>query len=375
MGRSSVSEAPRETTTLAQVALRPVAASILFPSGPNSSRLVHADPNELRFATSSRVRAPILLCPLLVILAALPWLAGSVDSLRFGVSALFFLASLTIGARSWPRAVHSRLNPRSRKLHVGGQTLSVPEGSRFVLEQWHDDTRAPQGCYVAQLELPTGERFPLIQDVHPERVLDSLQRVLEHFPHPVECHWGLPVEAAPWMFERPRVTDSRPPLGQTLFRERVAGPTLVRLMAVTACLVVLDLSVLVTTQRTQLAYVHPLSIILPIIFGACLVALSLGLTSCHARLSIGTEVTTDINVFGSSHGARSRRADRVRDVYVIGHAAAGRRHLLLDTSDGPLAIAVRAAHADGLARSVTRAIAAFNRSGSATSVHRSALGA
>jgi len=329
--------------------------------GTTSSRLVAAEAAELRFEAQTRAQAPILLCPLFAALGVLPWLSDQLDPLRICVSALVLSLSVAIGLRCRPRKSRITLRPESRLLEADGVKHTLPPASRFSLELCHDDTEAPQGCYVVFLELGAGQRFALLRAAEPDALLRDLRQVLEHFPERVDCSWGLPAQAEPWVFDPPSADTHEVEPGTTLVDQRLAPLDLVRVVVAATIFVLFDLTFLVTSQQARLTRVHPLGVALPIVMGCSLVVLALSLVYRRVYLVAASRIQSETGALGLRWGQRSVRLERVRGVYLIGAEQAARQHLLLDTSDGPLAVSLERRGADAVAREVRRAIEQRNR--------------
>jgi hypothetical protein len=344
------------------------------------TRLVAVRAAELRFVASARGQAPLLLCPLFALLGALPWLS-ELDPVRLGVSAALLGLSAVIAVRCRPRRSLIVLRPERRELDTPGARLETAEPARITLDLDHDDTQAPRGRYTASVELAGGGSFPILVDSEPDAVLRQLRDVLRHFPGSVECRWGLPQAVEPWRFEPAslaRATDFEH--GAVLVDERISPIALVRVVGVATALVLLDLTLLVSSQQARLPHVHPLGVALPLAMGTCLLALSVALATRRVRLTAGSWLRSDVGVLGLRSRQRAARVERVRGVYVIGAAAAHGRHILLDTSDGPLAVWVPEAVAEAKAREISRAIEQRSRGaitslGSITSAPHTSPGA
>jgi hypothetical protein len=315
------------------------------------------------FAGRTRTQAPLLLSPLFLVLASLPWLAASsVDALQVTVSLFCSAVTVALVVASWPRHIQLRLRGKELELVTEKRSRVVPDTARWVLRM-EDDTDSPHGAYTAALELDGGQPWTLLRHPDPSTVLIQLRAVLKHWPRPVECHWGLPAQVEPWIFEpdaaQPAAGDSAgkptaaPPL---VIRAASCGPDLLRVMGVMTLLTLADLVFLMLTAGATAPQLHPLSIVLPVLMAASLVAVTLGLASAHARLVIARAVRLETGSLGfrRSHGAV--RLDTVRGAHLVGSTTSERWHLLVDSADGPLAMPVRQAHAQALAERAKQAM-------------------
>jgi hypothetical protein len=351
MGISSVTEAPRWSQDRPAPRREPRAGL----RGLGRLELVSADATHLRFAGRQPALAPIFLCPLLLVLGGIPWLAPTgIDAARASTSVVFALAAASVAAVSWPRR---------RRLHVLARgplppgAVAVQQGQvRWVL----DAEGSPSGeraAYTVRLEAESGVSLRVLESSEPERLLWQLSEVLRHWPGPVDCHWGLPDSARPWNIEPhsgPRSLGDAP--DQASFGVPLAPRPLVWTSRLMAAFVVTDLVFLVTSAAAGLPRLHPLSIALPMVLAACLIALTTALASGSSRLRVGGRVRKEISMFGVQQPRGNVRLESVRGVYALDVPAAERWHILVDSSDGPLALSVPRQRAPGLAHDIERAI-------------------
>jgi hypothetical protein len=353
MGISSVSEAPRwsQDTTVAH---REARAGL---RGFARLELVSADSTHLRFAGRRRALAPIFLCPLLLVLAGVPWIApGGIDPLRAATSAACALVAAGIGSWSWPRR---------RRLHVLARG-PLPPGAEAVQQgqvRWVLDAAAtPSGAkasYRVKLESEQGTSLTVLESSDPERLLCQLSEVLRHWPGPVDCQWGLPESARPWNIEPHSGSRSladgseRASIGVAL-----APRPLVWMSRLMAAFVVTDLVFLVRSAAPGVEHIHPLSIILPTLLAACLLVLTVALATAGSRLRVGGRVRKESWFLGVLSRQGDVRLESVRGVYALDVPAAERCHILVDSSDGPLALSVPRQQAPALTRDIERAIQA-----------------
>jgi hypothetical protein len=355
MGMTSVSQAPRWRHAGAAVRREPRLAS------HRSARLelVSADAARLSFVGRRAPIAPLLLCPLLLVLAGLPWLGRPpIDVVRAATSGAFLAASSVIATWAWPR--RRRLSVVSKTVvddPPNAQVLVAQPGKvRWVLDVEHSPS-ALSTTYTALLEPDDGGSFAVLQSADPGRLLWQFSEVLRHWPGPVDCRWGLPGAARPWNIEPhsgPHALDAG--TEDTVIAVPLAHRPLVWCARIMAVLVVADLIVLVTSATRGLAVVHPLSVTLAFGLAGCLIALALGLGSSGWQLRIGSRVRREITLFGLRRAGRDVRLESVRGVYALGVASAERWHLLVDSADGPLVLPVPRRDAEALARDTERAI-------------------
>jgi hypothetical protein len=351
MGISSVTEA-RQWSQERPAPRREQRAGL---RGFGSLELVSADSTHLRFAGREPALAPIFLCPLLLALAGIPWLAPTgMDAVRASTSAAFALAAAVVATATWPRR---------RRLHILGRgplppgALAAHQGRvRWVLGA-EGSPSGEHATYTVRLESEQGASQRVLESADPERLLWQLSEVLRHWPGPVDCSWGLPESARPWHIEPhsgPRSLGDAP--DQASFGVPLAPRPLVWTSRVMAAFVVTYLIFLVTSAAAGLPRLHPLSIVLPTILAACLLVLTAALASGGSRLRVGGRVRKESSILGMQNHQGNVRLDSVRGVYALDVPAAERWHILIDSSDGPLALSVPRLRAPGLAREIERAI-------------------
>jgi hypothetical protein len=139
-------------------------------------------------------------------------------------------------------------------------------------------------------------------------------------------------------------------------------------IALMTLLVLVYLTFLVTTAGADVAEIHPLSVVLPIVLGIAMLALSLALATWHARLMIASStplsstkgreerVWAETSMFGVRRADASVSLQSLRGVHVLGAAASERWHLLLDSSEGALALPVPQSHARAMAERAQAAL-------------------
>jgi hypothetical protein len=356
MGMSSVTQAPRWRHAGAAVRREPRLAS----HRAARLELVSADSTRLSFAGRRAPLAPLLLCPLLLVLAGLPWLAPPpLDAWRAATSGAFLAATSAIAAWAWPRrrrlSVVSRTGPSDPP--NPGLLVVQPGRVRWTLDVEHSPS-AQSTTYTALLESDDGHTVAVLQDADPGRLLRQFSEVLRHWPGPVECRWSLPGTARPWSIEPhsgPRARETGP--GNTVIAVPLAHRPLVWCARIMAVLVVTDLVVLVTSAARGLAVVHPLSLALALGLASCLIALALGLGASGWQLRIGGLVGLELTLFGRRYERGDVRLESVRGVYALGVDTAERWHVLVESPDGPLVLPAPRRDATAIAHEAERAIA------------------
>jgi hypothetical protein len=352
MGMSSVTEAPRWSE--ASPAARRVPA--LAVGRPASLSLVSADSTRLCFEGRRPMLAPLLLCPLFAGLGTLPWLASEpVDAARLATSGLFLLTAAGLGSWAWPR--RQRLTLSSRGPAAAGEMLVQPGTFRWGLDVRHVPN-ALHASYSVTLEPDEGTPFTVLEGSDPERLSWQLSEVSRHWAGPIDCRWGLPASARPWSVEphggthvnagggAERVVSASPPRG------------LIWCTRLMAAFVVFDVLFLIPSSGVAAPDRHPLSLVLPLLLVLGLLALALVIASSRSRLRIAARVHREDHLLGVRRQHGDIRIESVRGVHAVGHPAADRWHVLIDSSDGPLSLSVPRGQARALADQTERAIAA-----------------
>lgn len=356
MGMSSVTEAPRWPE--ASPATRRVPA--LAAGRPAQLALVSADATQLSFEGRRPALAPLLLTPLLTCLGSLPWLAPEpVGGVRLAVSGLFFAAAAGLARWSWP--LRRRVVVSSKRPAPPGAVAVQPNGVRWVLETRHAPN-ALHATYAVTLEHGDGPAVEVLESTDPARVLHQLSEALRFWPGPVDCRWGLPVSAQPWRIE-PH-SGSRALGGQAPVQVVAAPPhrPLIWCTRIMAAFVVADVIFLVGSSGVLRADMHPLSLVLPLLLASCLLALAAVVHGRGSRLCFSTRVYREDSLLGLRRQHGDVRLESVRGVYALGLPSADRWHLLVDSSDGPLALSVPRQRALGLADEAAQAVAAARAS-------------
>jgi hypothetical protein len=323
---------------------------------PAQIELLSADPGQLSFASRRAAVAPVFLCPLWLVLGALPWLAPQpIDATRLATSAVCLGAAAGIAA--WARPKRRRLKVVAR----GAQGTDVhpvqPSKVRWLLDA-EQAPGAARTTYSVTLETDD-EAFAVLQSPDPERLLWQFSEVLRHWPGPVDCRWGLPETARPWNIEPqsgPRSLSDDD--AQSVAVVPLTHRPLIWCSCVMTVLVLVDLSVLLTSAAASagVARIHPLSLGLALIFASCMLALTFALATGSSRLRVSRRVCRETALFGVRRCRGDVRIESVRGVHALGSAAAERWHVLIDSADGPLALDVPRAQAAALAREAEHAI-------------------
>jgi hypothetical protein len=374
MGSSPVSEAPRGPLRRSENHALPPSRTTSRPWPPRL-RLVAASAEELCFVGCRPARAPLLLAPVLLALSGLSWVAPTpADGLRVLVSLIALAATLALIALTRPRRVEVRVRPGDRQLLTPVGVEPLPERPRWRLIAEQPST-SPQPVYAAVL-VEGERRWRLLEGPDPAQLLRELRSVLSYWPGLVEQEWGLPGGAQPWAFQ--------PLAAPALEREAAAAARVLRgaraedglrlAMAVITGLVLLDLAVLLVSASPHVPSVHPLSLILPAVSASCLIAIALAVVTRQPRLVVGRDWVQESCVLGVRRVQQRIRGESVRGVHLVA-TGGGQGHLLVDGSEGPLSLLVRARDAERLREQLVLSLARLPRaepetSGSIASVPR-----
>lgn len=356
MGSAPVSEAPRGSVGRLEAAAPPP-LRVLARQLPPRMRLVEASPARLRFIGWWPMRAPLVLAPVWLVLSSLSGFAPTPpDALRILVS----LACLGVGVASIaacrPRRVQVLLQPGAGQLTwAPGKTEGLPAQPHWVLVA-EQPPEAPEPNYAALLV--DGDRsWPLLRARDPAQLLRDLRSVLAHWPGEVEQDWGLPSSARPWSFRAASPEqDTEAPDERAVLRGLRAEALLRWGLGGIAALVLLDLVFLLLSASAHVPAVHPLSLGLAVVSWVCLLCISGAVATRHPRLVIGTQLALEERVLGICKQRQQVRSDSVRDVYIV-TAGSGARHLLVDSSEGPLALLVGAQEAERAREELRRSLA------------------
>lgn len=331
----------------------------LPPRAPGSElpprlRLQAGSADELSFVGWWPPTAPLLLCPVLLVISSLAWLSpGPLGAERLLVSLLGWSSTLLLAWCCRPRRARLTLRPAAHQLLIGretaGQVVALPEALRWRLTVEHVP-ELPQPRYRALLL--HGERsWAVLGNTDPAELLRDLGHVLARWPGTVEQDWQLPRDAEPWSFSAApasAASASAPELGARVLSGSRADRTLCWAMIVMTWLVIIDLAYLVVSASARVTSVHPLSVGLAALGAACLCAISASVITRHPRLVLGRQLSQEHSILGLRRVLWRVRPQSVRGVHVLAPGSARRGHLLVDSSDGALALLVESHDAERL---------------------------
>jgi hypothetical protein len=321
-------------------------------------RLASADARELRFVGWSPLRAPALLSPVWLVLSSLTWLAapGASDGPRALASLACLAVALGLIWGSRPRRSELRLLPAQRRLELpDGSAWALADAPRWLLTTDHP-AESPRPRYLAVL-IDGERRWPLLSSDDPAQLLRDLRVVLAHCPGEVSDEWALPSGAQPWSFRAASAPpDSVRSGAQRSLRGFGSDRGLRWVLGIASALVLLDLTLLVLSASAHVPGVHALSLILPALAATWLLTITAAVITRHPRLSLGSQLVLEQRVLGLRHATVQIPAASVRGVYLLA-ARGGLQHLLVDSTDGPLALLLRVRDAERKKRELMQGLA------------------
>jgi hypothetical protein len=199
--------------------------------------------------------------------------------------------------------------------------------------------------YRVDLVFADGRHEPLLERNDPAGALRDLHEILRVWPVNVERGWGLPKHAAPWL-PVPETPELPPPAAsqtqkqaQTQFSGALRNSQFGAAISVAAGVVLVgSVSGLVLMGRVQRgAPTEPLSLIL---LGVCLtflIALAAALAGARLRVRIARSIVIEKHIFGWVRRRIELPRRQVSAVYAVAPGSGPATHLLLQTSQGPLA--------------------------------------
>lgn len=379
---ASSSETSSPEASSSEAPLTPALSSKALPLAPRASRPRRLPPSlrlqaqrtgELAFVGWCPPTAPLLFCPILLVISSLGWLApGPLGAERLFVSLLGWSGALLLAWCCRPRRTRLTLRPATHQLIVGretaGQLVALPEVLRWRLTVEHVP-ELPHPRYRALLL--HGERtWALLASGDPAELLRDLGCVLARWPGTVEQEWQLPGGAEPWSSSDalPAAAAPAPAEGARVLAGSRADRTLCWSMLSMTSLVVLDLIYLLASASARVPFVHPLSVGLAAVSAGCLAAISASVITLHPRLALGSQLTQEHSILGLRRVLHRVHPRSVRGVHVLVAAGARRGHLLVDSSEGALALLVESREAQRLRQellsSLQQPAARANESGS-----------
>jgi hypothetical protein len=297
----------------------------------------------VRAASSERitVRAGLLSGPVLAsvplaALAGVPLLAGGTALSVLASCALLLLAiTCVLLARLCPARVD--VFPRRRQIKRRRRRVSFDEVEPLSLSA---ALGSPAESYEVRVRLRDGSDWLLLSGLDPARVLCDLRRIVELTGLAVERGWGMPTDARPWLEPsgEPTADATHGGLGSVPvhWRTQSSQPLVALTVLIAAILTAAIIGTFITVRLVEGKGIGAQSLAL----GSALVLALLWISAAVARERIEIEGNGTLVVRIRSWGvtrqlARMARADLVR-VYPV--QAASRRHLLIETRSGPVAV-------------------------------------
>lgn len=328
------------------------------PSGHGAMRLVHTAPDLVELRGRRSVRGPLLVGGVLLFGPALATLLASppLTTSRLVVTAIIAVSAAGLIALGWPTLRRVRLDPRRRTVQVGD---AAPEelGVDPWLQLGAAPAQAPTGParYAVTLERRDAGPLLLLASESPAVALRELAALREALPLPVVAGWGLPAAGPPWVDRiRSAGPDEQPtPVGDDLVStaaKRRAATTLLVGAAAIACGLALQVSERVARGDPP----NPVSIALPILGIVALTAVAIAVGTEGVRLGVASDLVCEHRIWGLTVSRHAVARTAIRHAYLVGPHGAEVRHLLLDTTGGPIAFPCAADDGQRLVASLAR---------------------
>jgi hypothetical protein len=298
-------------------------------------RVARSAPDFVEIRGRDPVRAPLLLGLALMITVTLSFASVPPISTQ-NVAGRLLVATFGAALVYFGRARRRRIDVRRDVVEVDGVSVQVPGGeARLQLTSLQREGAPGPTDYGVILSKDSGAAVPLLYDGSPDRVLRDLALLERVLPLPTETGWGLP-DDSPWMRSSSQPSSRRRPKPTPPVRGRtkrsMVGTMLVGSAGVTA-IIVYDVSQRLALGETPSA----LSLVLAVIAVTAVVTIALGIGSARTSIELGPDLRFTRFVFGVAIERRSVAKASIRDAFLVSPEGAAPRHLLLETTDGPVA--------------------------------------
>jgi hypothetical protein len=304
-------------------------------------RLVHTAPDLVELRGRRSIRGPLLVGGVLLFGPALATLlaAPPLTTSRVLVAAVIATIAAGLIGSGWPKLRQVRIDPRQRTIQVGS---SVPAalGEGAWLQLGPAPAHAPTGParYGVILERREASPVLLLASENPSIALRELSFLREALPLPVAAGWGLPADGVPWV-DRGGTSAARAE-GRGTPDEFVGQPARRRAattLMVGAAAIATGIALHVSRRVAQGDAPHPVSLALPVLGIAALLAVAVAVGTEGARLSVGTALVCEERVWGLTYARYVVPRASIRRAHLVGPRGTDARHVLLDTTDGPVA--------------------------------------
>jgi len=306
--------------------------------------LERASADELLFCRRRRSpRAFALAGGVFAIMALLPLLApGPLTALRMFGAVLLFTISSTLIARSWRGLKRVSIDLRG---HLGvarasGERTPLDQALRYALVD-ADDPAAPGASYGVDLIFANGAVERVLEGPDPGRVLADLQRAREFFSLPVSRGWGLALGAEPWEQPPPNARgDDAHHVALDLScdrwpRQRHAGLSVV----VGAMVIGMLMAVMLIARVRRGSDVSLLSVALSVGTIGALLTAGAAVGTARSRVRANGDLVCDEVTLGVSKRRSALPRRSILRAHQVGPSGTPTHHVLLETTQGPIAIA------------------------------------
>jgi hypothetical protein len=329
--------------------------------------LVAATADRLEFRIRRAPRPLALTGSLFVVLALLPLFApGPLSGARVVMSALLGAGAALLLVSSRPRAERVFIDLAEQTVSVTGAQRAFGDAVALELGSG-SDKHAPALRYRVLLKFGDGTRVTLLESDEPISVLRDLERTVRRLPLPVLAGWGLPEAARPWELGSPPAGAPKPAASETFVIEQVeasqgssAWTVIVGGLAVGALMAVMMMARLERGQQ-----ISPLSWALSIGTIAIVVGVGIRIASQRVRVSVGADLCIERAVLGLRIARRCIPLSAIRAAHAVGPEPSEPRHVLLETSEGPVSFACAGRTALSVRDKVLSSIAEPNGAGPA----------
>jgi len=305
--------------------------------------LERASADELSFCGRRRSPRPLAIAAgVFIVMALLPLLApGPLTPLRAFGAVLLFMLSSTLIARNWVRAKRVTIELRGPAQLVGahGARRSIDQALRYALVD-ADDPAAPGARYGVDLMFANGAVERLLEGPDPARVLADLQRAREFLALPVSRGWGLPLGAEPWELAPNATREGHHLVALDVScdrwpRQRPAGLTVI----VGAMVIGILMAVMLIARVRRGNDVSVLSLALSLGTIGTLLAAGAAVGTARSRVRANGDLVVDEVTLGIPKRRRAVPRRAVLRAHQVGPSGSPTHHVLLETTQGPIAIA------------------------------------
>lgn len=303
-------------------------------------RFVSGDSQRLIFQGRRAARGALIIGIAFIGVALSPIVYGDArTTLRWFTSVVAAAVATVFIRAGWPRARRVVLVCKEGQWRLDGDSTAGKPTALHLDSRLDEDEFA---LYRVDLDLETG-RHTLLQSSEPETVLRDLASVARFLELPIVSGWGLPADAHPWAAagdgDGPHPDASAPVkidmvLPQVAYQREI-GWTVIIGGVVVATIAIFQIAVRLSRGDQPTA----MDLILPLLLVGTIEGIGLAVLTKALRLSMNGVLSVEWRVFGFVHKRRAIAKDAVRAVYVVGPHQLPPTHVLLDTAQGPFAIA------------------------------------